>query len=208
MRGAKRLASVALGHQRRGVRRGSWYCSASYGGTHGVTWLSCSTPAALAGMRWHAMVLGGMQATQRDSVAFWRPVARRAWFHSVAVCGGTWLPTVHSMALGESGWLAMHAAVRAGDTWRPAARWHSAVLGSSRCCARVGARARGGMHRDTRWRAVVLMSVGGIWHSAALGSTRRRAVARIVALGDALQRTVELGGRGGTRWHAACGIAQ
>jgi hypothetical protein len=43
------------------------------------------------------------------------------------------------------------------------------------------------------------MSVGDIWHSAALGSTRRRAVARIVALGDALQRTVELGGRGGTR---------
>jgi hypothetical protein len=64
------------------------------------------------------------------------------------------------------------------------------------------------MHRDTSWRAVVLMSVGGIWHSAALGSTRRRAVARIVALGDALQHTVELGGRGGTRWHAAGGIAQ
>jgi len=56
------------------------------------------------------------------------------------------------------------------------------------------------------------MSVGGIWRSAALGSTQRcaraRAVARIVALGDALQRTVELGGRGGTRWHAAGGIAQ
>jgi hypothetical protein len=50
------------------------------------------------------------------------------------------------------------------------------------------------------------MSVGGIWHSAALGSTRRRAVARIVALGDALQRTVELGG---TRWNAvACGMRQ
>ena len=64
MRGARQLAAVARGRQRRGVRRGSWSCSASYGGTHGVTLLSCSTPAAFADVRWHAMVLGGMQVTQ------------------------------------------------------------------------------------------------------------------------------------------------
>ena len=83
----------------------------------------------------------------------------------VAVRGGTWLPTVHSMALSGSGWLAMHAAARAlGVQWRVGTRRYSAVLGVARGWARA--------------RAVVLMSVGGIWRSAALGSTQRCARAR------------------------------
>jgi hypothetical protein len=100
-----------------------------------------------------------------------------------------------------------------GDRWHPVAlgtRFHGAKRSSAASGCTRGAAQWQSVTCSLWWHAIVplvgaravLMSVGGIWHSAALGSTRRRAVARIVALGGALQRTVAISG---TRWNAVAG---
>ena len=133
----------------------------------------------LVALRLRSPTCGG---TRWYSAACRSPSETRWRFGAGSLGGGArWHLAAHG-ALNGTQWVRVARHARGGTRTRcSVAHWHSAVLGSSRCCARVGARARGNMHRDTRWRAVVLMSVGGIWRSAALGSTQRCTRARAVA---------------------------
>ena len=190
---------TALWRYARGARRLAGISAAAFGGAAGVarrrTVAHMVSHCYYAALRLHSPTCGG---TRWCSAACRSPSETR-WRCAVAL-GCPRCTQWHSVGQGGSQCTRRHAPATLGARRRVGTRRYSAVLG----VARVWARARGGVHR---WRAVVLMSVGGNWHSTALSSTQRRArggaVARIVALGDAFAAHGGSAARGGTRWHRA-----
>ena len=181
--------------RRRMATRGGADCTQRYIVLIGILY-SSSPGTALWRYARGARRLAGISAAAFGGAA--GVARRRTVAHMVSHCYYAAL-RLHSPTYGGTRW----CSATLGARRRVGTRRYSAVLG----VARGWARARGGMHRDTRWRAVVLMSVGGNWHSTALSSTQRRArggaVARIVALGDAFAAHGGSAARGGTRWHRA-----
>jgi hypothetical protein len=188
---------TALWRYARGARRLAGISAAAFGGAAGVarrrTVAHMVSHCYYAALRQHSPTCGG---TRWCSAACRSPSETR-WRCAVAL-GCPRCTQWHSVGQGGSQCTRRHAPATLGARRRVGTRRYSAVLG----VARGWARARGGMHRDTRWRAVVLMSVGGNWHSTALSSTQRRARGGAVARIVARRRFCSARWLSGTRWNA------